>query len=179
MLQAKALVGIREMLGSSSLKVILMLGGLLSLFPRLAIATLGAPAQSIADDQRILGGQLQTLGQGQFQPGEPRQPASSTSYTVEQISTPAGVVVNEYVSPDGTVFAVSWRGPRPPDLSQILGPYFAQFQTAAVAPGRQQRHLVLKTQGLVIETGGHMRDLRGRAYIPSLLPPNVSTEEIR
>jgi hypothetical protein len=31
----------------------------------------------------------------------------------------------------------------------------------------------------VVETGGHMRDLRGRAYLPSLLPPDVSADEIQ
>jgi hypothetical protein len=179
MLQAKTLAGIQEMLGSRSLRMILVLGALLSSFPGLAIATLGESAQSIAADQRILGGQVQTLGQQQFEAEERQQPSSPDSYTVEQISTPAGVTVNEYVSASGTVFAVSWRGPRLPDLSQLLGPYFTEYQTAAAAPHRQTRHLVLKTQEMVVETGGHMRDLRGRAYIPSLLPPNVSPEEIR
>jgi Protein of unknown function (DUF2844) len=170
MLQAKTVAGVDEKLGNRSLKMILALGALLSLFPGLAIATLGESAQSIVADHRVLGGQVQAFGP---------QPSSPNSYIVEQISTPAGVTVNEYVSSSGTVFAVSWRGPRPPDLPQLLGPYFTQYQTAAAASHRQRRHLVLKTQGLVVETGGHMRDIRGRAYIPSLLPPNVSTEEIQ
>ena len=179
MLQSKTLAGIREMRGSRSLKMIVVLGALICSLPGLAIATLGESAQSIAADQQILGGQIQTLGQQQLEEEERQRPSSPDSYTVEQISTPAGVTVNEYVSATGTVFAVSWRGPRPPDLSQVLGPYFTEYQTAAAAPHRQRRHLVLETQELVVETGGHMRDLRGRAYVPSLLPPNVSPEEIR
>jgi hypothetical protein len=179
MLQAKTLTRVEETLGRRFPKMILMLGALLGSFPGLAFATLGESAQSIAADQRILGGQVQTIGQQQFEAEERLQPSSPNSYTVDQISTPAGVTVNEYLSASGTVFAVSWRGPRPPDLSQLLGSYFTEYQTAAAEPHRQRRHLVLKTQELVVETGGHMRDLRGRAYIPSLLPPNVSTEEIR
>jgi Protein of unknown function (DUF2844) len=179
MLQGKTLAGINEMFWSRFLRLILMLGALLSVFPGVAIATLGESAQSIEADQRVLGGQLETLGPQQFESQERQQPSSSNSYTVQQISTPAGVTVNEYLSSSGTVFAVSWRGPRPPDLSQLLGQYFAEYQTAAAAPHRQRRHLVVKTQELVVETGGHMRDLRGRAYIPSLLPPDVSTEEIQ
>ena len=74
------------------------------------------------------------------------------------------MTVKEYLSPNGTVFAVSWRGPRPPDLSQLLGSYFAEYQTAAAAPHAQRGHLLVQTENLVVETSGHMRDLRGRAY---------------
>jgi hypothetical protein len=178
MLQAKVADGICEIAARLVLNLVIVLGALVN-SPRLAIATLGESADSIAADQRVLGGQLQTPGEQQPGAERNRQTAPSESYTVQQITTPAGMIVNEYVSPDGTVFAVSWRGPRLPDLAQLLGTYFADFQTAAAVPGRQQRHLVLKTERLVVETGGHMRDFRGRAYVPSLLPPNFSTEEIQ
>jgi Protein of unknown function (DUF2844) len=178
MLDGKILARIDEM-KSRSLRILLLLLATLSLFPARAIATLGDPAQSIAADQQVLGGQLKAIGPQQYESEERQQPSSPDSYTVEQISTPAGVTVNEYVSSSGNVFAVSWRGPRPPDLSQLLGSYFSEYQTAVAAPHPQRRHLVVRTQDLVVETGGHMRDLRGRAYIPSMLPTNVSTEEIR
>jgi hypothetical protein len=176
MQQAKILNGM--MPGQRTLMMIMALAAMLSLFPGLASATLGEPAQSVAADQQAFGGRLQILGPPQFEEEQSRQPSLPESYKVEQISTEAGVTVNEYISANGTVFAVSWRGPRPPDLSQLLGSYFTEFEAAAAAP-HPQRHLVLKTPELVVETGGHMRDLRGRAYIPSLLPPNLSTEEIR
>lgn len=154
------------------------------LAPPPARATLGEPAQSIAADQQALGGQVQTFSPPSTSAGEQalhEQPPvpSSPLYTVEQISTPAGVTVNEYVSPNGTVFAVSWRGPRPPDLAQLLGAYFAEYQAAAAAPQAQRRHLVVQSAHLVVEASGHMRDLRGRAYVPSLMPPGVSTDEIQ
>jgi hypothetical protein len=179
MLQAKIVAGVREILGNPGLRAMLLLGTLLSLSPGLANATLGDPAESVAADQKVFGGQFQTLGPEQLEGEQPGQSAASSSYKVEQISTLAGVIVNEYVSSSGTVFAVSWHGPRPPDLSQLLGSYYPQYQAAATAPHRQRGSLVVKTDQLVIETGGHMRDLHGRAYIPSLLPPDVSTEEIR
>jgi Protein of unknown function (DUF3443)/Protein of unknown function (DUF2844) len=53
---------------------------------------------------------------------------------VEVISTPAGVVVNEYVSSAGTVLAVSWRGPRHPDLALLLGPYFPSIRPQRISP---------------------------------------------
>jgi hypothetical protein len=164
-------------------KLVLTLSALIVfLAPTSAIATLGEPVKSIAADQQVLGGQLRMLNQ--TSPGgqalHEQSPASSNpAYTVEQISTPAGVTVNEYLSPNGTVFAVSWRGPRPPDLSQLLGSYFAEYQTAAAAPPAQHHRLLLQTEHLVVETSGHMRDLRGRAYVPALLPPGVNADEIQ
>jgi len=166
-------------------KVLLILGALIIfLAPTSAIATLGEPVQSIAADQQALGGQLRMLNQPQPSTGEQAlhaQPSapSNPAYTVEQISTPAGMAVNEYVSPNGTVFAVSWRGPRLPDLSQLLGSYFAEYQTAAGGQPAQRQRLLLQTEHLVVETSGHMRDLRGRAYIPALLPPDVNADEIQ
>ena len=39
---------------------------------------------------------------------------------------PSGIVVHQYVSPGGVVYALSWRGPRMPDLRELMGAYFAQ-----------------------------------------------------
>lgn len=89
------------------------------------------------------------------------------------------MTVNEYLSSSGTVFAISWRGPRPPDLSELLGSYFTEYQTAAASPHIQRHHLFVTTKDLVVEAGGHMRDLRGRAYVPALLPPGMSADQIQ
>ena len=152
--------------------------------PGIARATLGGSAQSVAADQQALGGQLRAPNQLQLPTGaqalqEQTPQPSNPGYTVEQISLPTGVTVNEYLSPNGTVFAASWRGPRPPDLSQLFGSYFGEYQTAAAAPHAQRGHLLVQTEDLVVETGGHMRDLRGRAYLPALLPSGVSADEIQ
>jgi hypothetical protein len=148
------------------------------------MATLGGSAESIAADQQALGGQVQRFAQPQSSTGEKalqqQTPApSSAAYTVEQISTPRGEAVKEFLSPSGTVFAVTWRGPRPPDLSQLLGSYFANYQTAVASQRPQRGHLRIQSPNLVVESGGHERDLRGRAYDPSLLPPGVSVDEIQ
>lgn len=108
--------------------------------------------------------------------------APGMNFTVKRIASATGLVVREYVSPSGTVFAVSWHGPTPPDLRTLLGSYFGEYTAAAakapLRPGR--RYLALKTQsGAVIQTGGHMRDLRGRAFIPSLFPSGVSEGDIQ
>ena len=152
--------------------------------PGVAIATLGGSAESIAADQQALGGQVQRSAQRPGSTGEQalqqQTPAPyGAAYTIEQISTPRGEAVKEYLSPSGTVFAVTWRGPRPPDLSQLLGSYFTDYQTAVASQRAQRGHLRIQSPNLVVESSGHVRDLRGRAYDPSLLPPGVSVDEIQ
>jgi hypothetical protein len=133
--------------------------------PYAAYAVLGGPADSVTADQARMGGHLAS--------------SKGPNFTVEQVSTSSGTVVNEYVSPAGTVFAVSWRGPRPPDLSQLLGSYFAEYQAAAAQVRPQRRPLKVTTGTVVVEAAGHMRDLRGRAYVPSLIPAGVTADDIQ
>jgi hypothetical protein len=125
---------------------------------------LGGSAASVKTDQLRMNGSMAAENHG--------------DYTVDQITTPYGTVVNEYIS-NGTVFAVSWRGPRPPDLSQLLGSYFAEYKAAAGQPHQARRRLMVKTQQLVVEADGHMRDLHGRAYVPALLPSGFTASDIQ
>jgi hypothetical protein len=136
-----------------------------ALWPRPAGAVLGEPAASVKADQSRMSGTTTSMPQ--------------PNYTVEQISTPWGTVVNEYVAPDGTVFAVSWRGPRPPDLSRMLGSYYSEYQTALAQTHQMRRQLRIETSKVVVQTGGHMRDLWGRAFVPSLMPSGVTSQEIK
>jgi hypothetical protein len=101
-------------------------------------------------------------------------------YTVSQITLPSGTVVNEYISSEGKVFAVTWKGPAVPDLQQTLGTYFAAFQAAGSVPhGANHHQLTVHQSDLVLQTAGHMRDWNGKAYVPSLLPPNFQLDEIK
>ncbi|HXY14342.1 MAG TPA: DUF2844 domain-containing protein [Terriglobales bacterium] len=102
-------------------------------------------------------------------------------YAVHEIKASGGTVVNEYVSPAGRVFAVSWRGPFIPEMQQILGAYFQQFSAALQSQKKQYGHhpLNLQEPGLVVQTGGHMRAYVGRAYVPEMLPQGVHAEEIK
>jgi uncharacterized protein DUF2844 len=138
---------------------VLFLAALIASAPR-ASAALGEPVRSVEGDLVMMQGDLKII------PGE--------GFTVHQITTKAGITVKEYVSADGVVFGVSWRGAVFPDLSRLLGTYFAQFQRAATAQAPfRRRHIMVHTAQLVAETGGHMRDLRGRAYLPAMLPAGV------
>lgn len=133
-----------------------------------AFASLGAPEDSVQDDQVRL-----------------HAKATSTvtrAYTIHELTSPLGTVVREYVSPAGAVFAVSWQGPFQPELKQILGGYFEQYCLAAKEQRvRQARRSPLNIQqpSLVFQSAGHMRAYYGRAYDPRLLPPGVNADEIR
>jgi hypothetical protein len=105
-----------------------------------------------------------------------------TAYSVEQMTTPSGIAVKEYVGPDGRVFAVTWRGRRPPGLATLLGAYFTQYQHAANAGGLTAHglhHASVRGSEVVVETAGHMRDMWGRAFLPAMLPAGVEQSEIQ
>ncbi len=131
-----------------------------------AWASLGQPQASVESDAQALQGTVSS--------------SLRTALTVITISQPNGTTVNEYIASSGTVVAVSWRGPRPPDLTQVLGSYYADYQsmTAARQPGGSRRHLRLDNGTMVFESGGHMRDLRGLAYLPAQLPQGVSAGDL-
>lgn len=145
----------------------LMLGALTcALLCAPAWAALGGSATSVETDRQHMKGQL-------------RMSAAPEGYTVQEITTPAGTVVREYVSATGQVFAVSWRGPVMPNLRQMLGAYFARYAAAAAAPHPGHRHLNIEQPDLVIHSAGHMRNFFGSAYLPGMLPANLAVDAIK
>ncbi|HVS78409.1 MAG TPA: DUF2844 domain-containing protein [Steroidobacteraceae bacterium] len=134
-----------------------------------ARAALGDTVASVQADQVRMKGQLRTR--------------SEPGFTVKEITAATGTVVREYVSPSGVVFAVSWSGPAMPDLQQALGTYFTQFKAAVKAQraGHERsghHHVQIRAPSLVLHAGGHMRQYFGLAYVPSLLPQNLSTSNL-
>lgn len=133
-----------------------------------AFAALGGDVSSVHADQTHMKASLKTtVGQ---------------AYTMHEIKTPAGNIVREYVSSDGKVFGVAWRGPSMPPMQQILGSYFQQFSAAAEAHHAAhvgRRPLNIQQSGLVVQSGGHPRGFFGRAYVPGMLPAGVTENEIR
>jgi hypothetical protein len=103
-------------------------------------------------------------------------------YSIHEIHVPNNVVVREFVSQSGSVFAVAWRGAARPDLRQLLGTYFESFSKASQAKKAQRvgrGPLVIEQAGLVVEMSGHARSFLGRAYDPRTVPAGVSAAEIR
>jgi hypothetical protein len=134
-----------------------------------AFAALGEDASSVQADQARMQANLRTT--------------QTPAYTVHEIQAPTGIIVREYVSPaTGKVFGVVWQGPWPPDMRQILGSYFTQYQQAAQTQATShagRRPLAIEQPGLVVHAGGHMRSFAGQAYIPEMLPQGISAGAIR
>jgi hypothetical protein len=88
--------------------------------------------------------------------------------------------VRQYLSANGIVFAVTWSGPFKPDLRQLLGPHFDTMiarQSGTPHAGHPFTHL--HENKLVIESRGHPRSFRGRAYLPDAIPAGVSPQDIQ
>jgi hypothetical protein len=132
-----------------------------------AWAVLGQYESSVSVDQ-------------QFLRSEDRVQTFQT-YKVHQLTSANGTIVREYVSPKGLVFGVTWRGPFMPDMRQLLGSYVTNLQTASPSQTyvRHLRGLVVKMKDFVFVNGGNMRHWMGNAYVPSLIPSNVSVEVMR
>jgi hypothetical protein len=130
-----------------------------------AWAALGEAAQSVQKDQARLRGTLRV--------------SQTQAYTLHRIQAPYGTVVREYVSASsGTVFAVTWNGPRIPDLRLLLGSYFSLFARAAQSR-RGHGPLLVELPGLVVQSAGHPRSFIGRAYLPQQMPQGVRIETLR
>lgn len=146
-----------------------ILSATMLMFALPSFAGLGEDISSVQADQAHMQGNLRTT--------------QAQAYTVQEIQAPTGIIVREYVSPTtGKVFGVAWQGPWPPDMRQILGNYFGQYQQALQAQANShagRRPLVIQQPGLILQAGGHARSFAGRAYIPEMLPQGVSAEVIR
>ena len=132
-----------------------------------AQAALGESVDSVASDQKAI---LAVRKATRISPG----------YTVHEIRSET-ITIREYVSPSGVVFGIVWNGMTHPDLTPLLGSYSSEYQKAMIHARRQpgRRHVQLKTDGVVVEKWGHMRNLQGRTYAPALIPPGVSIDEIK
>jgi hypothetical protein len=132
-----------------------------------AYATLGEKAASVETDRKALSAVKRNL-------------TAHDNYQVQEMVSDANTI-REFLTPDGVVFAVAWNGLTHPDLSTVLGTYNAKYRQAKkLHPRRHGRRSVqVKGDDVVVETSGHMRDLRGKAYVPSLVPEGVNIDEIR
>jgi hypothetical protein len=128
-------------------------------------ATLGGSAESVVTDQSKFHAK--------------RAVVERQDYAVHEISADDGTVIREYVTPADKVFGVSWTGPTIPDLAQLLGTYNTEFQTAMHAARGRRSSAAVHNPDLVVESSGHMRAFRGRAYLNSMLPGSVTQDVVQ
>jgi hypothetical protein len=130
-----------------------------------AWAALGDDVSSVDSDLRVLGGERRII--------------SNPGYSLHQITAANGGTVKEFVSPTGKVFGVSWQGNSVPDLQQLLGSYMTEVQTAERKQTVRRRSVLIQTDDLVFFNVGHLRSFQGHAYVPSLVPSNVTPEVVK
>ncbi|QEM70089.1 DUF2844 domain-containing protein [Geobacter sp. FeAm09] len=132
-----------------------------------AEATLGGTADSVTTDRAALSAAR-------------RATTVLPNYTVQEIVSDA-VRIREYVSSAGVVFAISWDGLIHPDLTTLLGSYASEYRQAEHDTPRHMgvRRREVRGSQVVVEKWGHMRNLRGRAYAPALVPAGVSLDELK
>ena len=132
-----------------------------------AWAGLGEPEASVTSDQ------LRMKSEHRVQDFQ--------SYKVHELANTEGTVVREYVSPEGTVFGITWQGRAMPDMNQLLGNYVNNLQTATrdQTQIRQRRGITVKTSDFIYSNFCRMGICRGSAYSPKLKPGNVSVEVMR
>jgi hypothetical protein len=129
-----------------------------------SFAALGDDVSSVDADRAHLNASVRVL--------------TSQRYSIHEMQVPTGATLRQYVSPAGRVFAVSWQG-FAPDLQQLLGEHFNDYMAAASQVLRRGRGVHVETGDLVLDSGGHMRYVVGRAFLRSQLPSGVSSDELR
>lgn len=136
--------------------------------PATARASLGGSASTVESDRVAMEGALMRM-------------THADTFALHEIRSAAGVMVREYVSPSGTVFAVVWQGPWMPDLRQVLGDHFERFERSMQArrARRSRGPVSIDEPDFVVQVSGHQRSFYGRAYLPALLPQGVRPEAIR
>lgn len=138
---------------------------LLLLLPQLAVAGLG--------------GQRLTADPARLAAKAVRESTPSAAYSVSEIETEDGATIREYVLPSGIVFAVTWSGPRVPDLRELFGSHFQSYRDEIEARPAGRGPVRIERADLIVEAGGRMRAFRGRAWLPQRLPAGMTVDEIR
>lgn len=138
------------------------------------LAFVGACLAAPRDARATLGGDLTSVAENQQHLSSTRQVIRIPSGERHDLLLPSGTLVREYVSPSGAVYAISWRGPRVPDLRELLGPHFAELANRDRTGGHNR--MTVTGADLVVQATGHRRSFEGRAWIPSLVPAGVRPE---
>lgn len=130
-----------------------------------AWAALGDTVSSVDTDAQALGGKHVMV--------------AKVGYNLHQITMKDGSVVNEFVSPAGTVFGVSWHSHFTPNLQQLFGSYMTNYQQGQVVRRIPRRAVTIQGDNFVYSSFGHMRSFFGRAYVPGLVPANLTPEVVQ
>jgi hypothetical protein len=144
------------------------------------VMTFGLATAAAAPALAALGGDAASVQADSLSMKSAVRVTANNGFAVHEIASPSGTVVREFVGTDGKVFAVSWHGQVNPDLRQVLGTYYARYeQGAATAIHSNHRQLTIALPDFMFINAGKQRAFAGRAWIPAMVPANVSTDDIQ
>jgi hypothetical protein len=137
-----------------------------SLVASVAHAGLGEPADSVPRDHVALSGVTLRV-------------TPMKSFDVHETTTADGTRVRQYVSHVGTVFAVAWSGRALPALPVVLAKHYDAYLSATKEHRGNHHVLSIATPELVLSVVRLPRGFTGSAYVPALLPPGTSAQELQ
>ncbi len=126
-----------------------------------------------------LGEHLQAVQLIATPPAIPSTAPAANYRIIASTDSTGQIAIRQYVDNNGVVFGIAWEGPVMPDLSQLLGTYFGEFQTALSTQNNLRNTHQINTGNLIINQWGHMRHYIGTAWAPALLPAGVSGSDIQ
>lgn len=146
----------------------------------IAFAELGG-APTLAPSQRI--DAVSRKAAAAEATGAAARTESAAGWSTRETTSDDGMVQREYLTADGTVFAVAWRGPRRPELSVLLGTRYAR-QMADNARAQRQlgrgSHATTSQadQTFAVHASSHQRLSAGVAWLPRMLPAGVDPDSL-
>lgn len=138
---------------------ILSLGSLL--LPAISSAELGGNTESIFSEQKVFNSQLSNTQQ--------------SGVVVYTHRLPSGIILQEYLSANGTIFAVTWSGPSLPNLEVLLGTYFKDY---LVAIKESRRAVYLNNENIIIQSSGMMGAFQGFAFLTKQAPAGFTPNNL-
>jgi hypothetical protein len=125
-----------------------------------AEAGLGERPDSIVRDQKIVGARTHGV-------------VRTAQYDLHELTAPTGGVLREYVSHEGTVFAISYHGPTMPDLKAVLGSSHSRYVAAVHANHRNHHVINVVDSGVRLHIRKLARGFDVEATSPTLTPVGV------
>ena len=124
-------------------------------------AELGGTTASILAEQKQFNSQLTSTQQN--------------GYSLYTQTLTSGTIFQEYVSPSGIVFAISWSGPTLPNIQAILGGYYGNYLSAAQ---QSRRSVYSSSDSLIIQSTGMMGAFQGFAFLPKQAPAGFTVNSL-
>jgi len=134
---------------------------LIGLVPSVSQAELGSNIASVLAEKTEFNSQLTTSNQ--------------YGVTVYIQTLSSGTVIQEYVSANGVIFAMSWSGPELPNLQAILGNYFKDY---LIGIKQSRGAFSINTESIVIQSAGMMGAFQGFALLPKQAPVGFTIKNL-